>query len=603
MWRTLITLLRPYAKKVLLAILANGMMAFFMVINIPLFIPLMEGLFQTRKGAVPPPSEPLQFSNALQHLLYQLDRFLQHYPPSVAIWWIVLLIVLSFFLKNFFRYLSLYIMAPVRSGILYDLRRKLYDKLLLLPLYQYADRKKGDFIARITSDVHEVEWSIVNVIEILFREPLVLLGSLLFMFLLSWQLSLFVLVLILLISLIMNRISAKLKRQSHDIQEALGQISAITDETITGIQVVRAFGAENYLKRIFDRWNTLYRQRLKSVLRKKDLSSPLSEFSGIVVVALLIAYGSQLVFNGQMSPGAFFAFLFAFYNVISPSKSFATAYYSLQKGIAAYRRIEEIHRLPEERDDTDTVPFRGFRREITFKGVRFQYPDTDADALHQIDLTIQKGQRIAIVGSSGSGKTTLINLLLKFYQPTQGAIYIDDTDLRHIRRRDLRKLIGLVSQEPILLNDTVYANIAFGRPTDMHEVMAAAKAAHAHDFISQLERGYETVVGDRGTKLSGGQRQRITIARAILKNPELLILDEATSSLDAESEQIVRQALHNIMRQRTSIIIAHRLASIRDADTIVVLDKGKIVEIGTHDQLLQQKDGFYRKLVQLQELS
>ena len=599
-WK-LISNLKHYRTSVALSILFNILMAVFMVVNIPLFIPLLETVFRPESVSVQPPTAPLSFGTAIQYFTYHFNTFISQFSRQKAVGILTFFIVISFFFKNLFRYLALYFIAPVRTGIIRDLRAKLYRKLIVLPMGFFNDQRKGDIMSRLTGDIQEVEWSILNVIESIFREPLVLIGSLVFMLMISWKLTLFVLVLILFTGVIIGGISRKLRQQSGEAQSTLGQILSILEETLSGLRVIKGFRAKQYLEGIFDRRNERYRSVLTRVLRRKDLSSPLSEFLGITIVAVLIWYGSGLVLSGEMTAGTFFAFLFAFYNVIDPVKSFSTAYYSIQKGLAALERIDKVLSQPEESDSPHAQAFHTFQKAVTFQGVSYTYPGTTSEVLHDINIALPRGKTLALVGSSGAGKTTLVDLLFRFYDIEEGEIRLDDVPISHLRLDDLRSQMAIVTQHPILFNDTVYNNIAFGRPTTPQEVQKAAEIANAHDFIQKLEHGYQSNIGDGGQKLSGGQRQRLTIARAILKNPSILVLDEATSALDAESERLVQNALEQVMRDRTSIVIAHRLSTIQRADIIAVMKEGRIIQQGTHESLLRE-EGEYRRFVSLQSL-
>ncbi len=597
----LISNLKHYRGWVTLAIAFNILMAIFMVVNIPLFIPLLETVFRPESVAIHPPSTPLSFGNAIDYFTYYFNRFISGFPRQKAVGILTSLIVLSFFFKNLFRYLALYFIAPVRTGIVRDLRDKLYQKILVLPMHFFSDERKGDIMSRLTGDIQEVEWSILNVIESIFREPLVLMGSLVFMLMISWKLTLFVLVLIVFTGVIIGGISRKLRQQSGEAQSTLGQILSILEETLSGLRVIKGFRATSYLQQMFGRRNEAYRAVLTRVLRRKDLSSPLSEFLGISIVALLIWYGSGMVLSGEMTAGTFFAFLFAFYNVIDPVKSFSTAYYSIQKGLAALDRIDRVLKQEEESDKPGALAFHSFKHSIVYKNVSYRYPGTSTEVLKDINIHIPRGKTLALVGSSGAGKTTMVDLLFRFYEIVTGAILIDNIPIKDLRLDDLRRQMSIVTQNPILFNDTVYNNIAFGRKTNREEVIHAAKIANAHEFIRKMEKGYDSNIGDAGQKLSGGQRQRLTIARAILKNPAILVLDEATSALDAASEQLVQKALEQVMQGRSSIIIAHRLSTIQRADIIAVLKDGQIVQKGTHESLLNE-DGEYRRFVSLQSL-
>lgn len=601
-WR-LMRYLGKYRGLVLGNIASNILTAVFTVVAIPLLAPFLNLLFSEDDSSLvrelPPDGGGVSYAN--EWLNYQLSQLIINLGKEQALIYVIGAIIAAFFLKNLFRYLALFFMAPVRNGVVRDLRKQLFDKVLDLPLAYFSEERKGDTISRISSDVQEVEGSILNVLEAVFREPLIIAGSLGYMVYVSPSLTVFVFGLILFTAFIIGGIGRTLKRSSSIVQEKLGAIVAILEEALGGLRIIKGFNAEDYQRRKFSRENNGYRITLTRLLWRRDLSSPLSEFLGITVVAILLWYGSRLVFSGNMNAEVFLTFIFAFYNVIDPAKSFSKAYYHIQKGIGAMERIELILDAPNAIQEKETaLPIRDFQSEIVYRDVHFRYRPEETEVLQNIDLHISKGKVIALVGPSGAGKSTIVDLLPRFYDVTGGQILIDGQDIRNYRLQDLRNLMGIVSQEAILFNDTIYNNIVFGlKDIQPEQVEQAARIANAHDFILATEHGYQTNIGDRGNKLSGGQRQRLTIARAILKNPPILILDEATSALDSESEKLVQGALVELMKNRTSIVIAHRLSTIQHADEIVVMKAGKIIERGTHQNLLEQK-GEYRKLVALQ---
>jgi len=491
-------------------------------------------------------------------------------------------------------------MAPVRNGMVRDIRQQLFDQVIRMDIAWLTEKRKGDLIARMVTDVQEVEASIFKVLVTVFREPLVIIGSLIFLLYVSPPLTLFVFLLMLFTGVIIGGIGKSLKKKSHKVQESLSNILSKVEENLTGLRIIKSFGAESFQSKQFAKDNNEYSHLLTRLLWRRDLSSPLSEFLGITMVAILLWYGSGLVFSGELRAESFLAFLFAFFNVSQPTKSFSSAFYNIQKGMAAVDRIDQILLVHPQIKEVAAASLSTLQQGISFKRLSFRYAEEERYALQNIHLDILKGKVIAIVGESGSGKTTLVDLLLRLYEVQEGSIELDGKNLKSINLSQLRQQFGVVSQDPVLFNDTIFNNIAFGMPeVSKKAVEEAARIAHAREFILQLPKAYETVIGDGGSKLSGGQRQRITIARAILRNPPILILDEATSALDASSEQLVQVALQRIMQDRTTIIITHRLSTIKFADEIIVLKEGRIVERGTHKDLLEQR-GIYDQFVQLQ---
>jgi len=594
-WR-LMSRLKGYKKNVILAIISNVLMAIFTVVSIPMILPFFEILFKQDVKAVPKP----ETFDAIDYLNYFFSELVINNSPQKALFIVIVGILVVFFLKNLFRYLALFFMAPVRNGIIYDLRKQIFEKYIDLPLSFYSTEKKGDLMNRMTSDVQEIEWSILNTIEAIFKAPLIIIGSLTFMIVTSPKLTLFVLVLIVFTAFIIGGISKTLKRSSSEVQIRLGRISSILEETLGGLRIIKGFNAQDYQSSKLEKDNSEYKNILTRLLWRRDLSSPLSEFLGIVVVSALLWYGSALVFEDQLSPGLFFAFLFAFFTVLEPAKSFSSAYYNIQKGLAAVDRVDTLLQTPNPIVDPEQpLSDISFDQNIQFDNVSFQYENADAAALDEVDITINKGEVVALVGSSGAGKSTFVDLLPRFFDVTQGSIRIDGNDIRSYTLHDLRSLFGIVSQEAILFNDTIKNNILFGVEASDEQIEEAARIANVSEFVNVMPDKYESNIGDRGMKLSGGQRQRLTIARAVLRNPPIMILDEATSALDSESELLVQDALEKLMKNRTTVVIAHRLSTIRNADKIVVLDKGKIVEMGSHNQLIAL-NGEYNKFVEMQ---
>jgi len=515
---------------------------------------------------------------------------------------ICVLMVSFIILKNLFLYLSYYILNPLKNKVVNQLREDLYDKVLRLPIGFFNEKRKGDLMSRMTSDVGEVEGSVVGTLEGWIRDPMTIIVTLLVLFLISVQLTLFILVLIPILGLVIGRVTRSLKKHSQQVANKYGETLSTLDETLGGLRVIKAFNIEKLLRGKFFKTNEELLAAKNSIAYRRDLASPLSEVLGVILFTAVLYYGGRLVLNHKLlEASAFLGFLGIFYNIINPAKSLSTSFSNMRKGAAAINRIEEILKTPITVDDNPGgKQLHNFTDKIEFRNVSFAYDD--AVILDNINLTVKKGQTIALVGSSGAGKSTLADLVPRFHDVTGGEVLIDGVNIKDYSLHSVRNQMSIVTQEPILFNDTIAHNIALGSTdASVEEVVAAAKIANAHDFIVKKDGKYDANIGDRGNKLSGGERQRLTIARAVLKNPPILILDEATSSLDTESERLVQDAINNLMTNRTSIVIAHRLSTIRHADEIIVLQKGKIVERGNHEQLLAQ-NGFYKKLVEMQEV-
>lgn len=533
----------------------------------------------------------------------QLDHLINTGSTFHALGMVCILIIISIALKNLFLYLSYRTMGPIKNGIVNKFRVALYDKILQLPIGYFTEQRKGDLMSRMTHDVNEVEGSVVGTLEGWVRDPLTIIINLAVLFYISPRLTIFILLCIPVMGFIIGRLSRSLKKQSGRVAVKSGETISIIDETLGGLRVIKAFNVEGLLRKKFlDTSNDLLHSRNQIGFRR-DLASPLSEMMGVAIFAGILWFGGRLVLSKEIAlDGALFlTYMGLFYNIIDPAKSISTAFSNMQKGAAAIGRIEEVLNAPITVDDNPHGrKINSFNNQIEFRNVSFLYDD--AVILQDINLTIEKGKTIALVGSSGAGKSTLADLVPRFHDVSGGAILVDGVNIKEYSLYSLRGLISIVTQEPILFNDTIAGNIALGMNNAGRDAIEqAAKVANAHNFIMQKEQGYDTNIGDRGSKLSGGERQRLTIARAVLKNPPILILDEATSSLDTESERLVQDAINNLMTNRTSLVIAHRLSTIRHADEIIVLQYGKIVERGTHDSLISQ-DGFYKRLVDMQEV-
>ena len=499
---------------------------------------------------------------------------------------------------------SLYFLTPIRNSVVHDLRSNLHKKVITLPIGFFTEKRRGDITSRMTTDLVEIEWSIMSSLEMIFRDPLQIIVYLITLILLSPQLTLFVVILFPITGFIIAKIGKSLKKSSEKSQGKMADILSVLDENISGLKVIKLFDVEKNAHKKFDKESNRYKKLMTSLLRKKDLSAPMSEFLSTIIMVIVMWFGGKLVLGGNslLNPEEFIGYILIFSQIIPPAKSFTTAYYRLQKGAAASARVYEL--MDAENNITDSenpISVNKIEKEISIRNVSFKYENSNI--LNKISFKISKGKTVAIVGKSGSGKTTIADLCARFYDIMEGEICVDNTNIKDIRISDLRKLMGVVSQESILFNDTIYNNILIGNPTaSKEEVFKASRIANAEEFILESENGYETNIGERGDKLSGGQKQRISIARAILKNPEFLILDEATSSLDTQSEKLVQNALSNLMKKRTTLVIAHRLSTIKDADEILVLHEGNIIERGNHTDLIKL-NGHYKKLIDLQNIS
>jgi subfamily B ATP-binding cassette protein MsbA len=574
----------------------------FSIFSFAMVAPFLQMLFTKGGIVVPKPVHGISMENFTDYIDFYLYNWMQLHGKSYALAAVCILVVVATLIKNFFLYLSYRVMAPIRNHVMTQLRASLYGKILRLPIGYFTDQRKGDIISRMSNDMNEIEWSIIGTLEGLIREPLTIIIILTTLVILSPTLSVFLLVLLPVTGFVIGRLSRSLKKNSGKAQEELGGLLSVVDETLGGLRVIKAFNAEQKIGQKFFNINNYLNDLRNKIAFRRDMASPLSETLGVMVLVCILWFGGSLVLQNEvMKPTDFITYIILFTQIINPSKSLSTAFYNAQKGSAAIQRIEEILVAPvvvEELENPKEIT--EFSSKIEFRNVTFRYEDIVI--LDDINLVIEKGKTVALVGSSGAGKSTLADLIPRFHDVSEGQILVDGINIREYSLKSLREQMGIVTQEPILFNDSIANNIALGTPSaNIAEIESAARVANAHDFIMQKEENYQTNIGDRGGKLSGGERQRVTIARAVLKNPPILILDEATSSLDTESERLVQDAINKMMQNRTSIVIAHRLSTIRHANEIVVLQKGKIVERGTHDELLSQH-GFYRKLVEMQEV-
>ena len=567
-------------------------------------MPLMDALFATGQQEVVTqlPSFTFSVDYFKDVFYYYLTYYVNTTGKFGMLVYVCLVILVAVLLKNLFGFLSQKVLTRMRVNMVRKMREKLYHQFSSQSLRFFHNERKGDLLSTVSGDVVEVENSVVTSLQTVFRDPLQVIATFITLFILSRQLTLFTLLVFPISGYLISNITQRLKKKAVVSQGLLGRILNITEETLSGIRIIKAFNAERFMRRKFEKENNDFAQTVRAIQNQRELASPLSETMGVLVIIVIMIYAGNLILSGQttLKASAFIAYIALYFQIIAPAKNIANAFAVMPRGLAAGERVLRILDIPLSiQDKADARPIHSFEQEIRYQGVAFRYEQHEV--LKDIDLTIQKGKMVALVGKSGAGKSTMADLLPRFYDVTAGSIRIDGHDIRDLKMEDVRGLMGMVSQEAILFNDTVFNNIAFGQPeADREAVIQAAKIANAHEFIVQLENGYDTSIGDRGMKLSGGQRQRLTIARAIFKNPPILILDEATSALDTESEKLVQEALDKLMENRTTIVIAHRLSTIQHAHEIVVLDKGQIKERGTHDELIAA-NGIYKRLVEMQE--
>lgn len=596
--------LTRYKGKIILYFLFVILSIVFSIVSIGMLMPFLQLIFTNPDPACAACGTLGKMSS--NPLIQYINDFLNHSittrGKTATLGYICILMVIFIILKNLFLYLSQFVLAPMKNTLVNNLREELYNKVLSLPVGFFNEKRKGDIMSRMTSDVNEVEVSVIGVLEGWIRDPMTILVTLAVLFFISPLLTIVILIALPFLSLVIGRITRTLRKPSQEVAKKYSETLSILDETLGGLRVIKAFNIESLVRNRFLRENDNLLRSKNKISYRKELASPASEVMGVILFTAVLYYGGRLVLNGELlEASVFLGYLGIFYNIISPAKALSNSFSNMRKGIAAIGRIEEILKSPVTVDDNPGgIVLKSFEKKIEFRHVMFAYDD--ALILDDINLVIEKGKTMALVGSSGAGKSSLADLVPRFHDVTAGEVLIDGINIKDYSLQSVRSQMSIVTQEPILFNDTIANNIRLGKlDATMEEIVEAARAANAHDFIVKKENGYETNIGDRGSKLSGGERQRLTIARALIKNPPILILDEATSSLDTESERLVQDAINNMMQHRTSIVIAHRLSTIRHADEIIVLQKGKIVERGTHDQLMAQ-NGFYRKLVEMQEV-
>ena len=607
--RTLFRYAARYKGLIAANAVSNVLMVAFSVASIPALEPFLRILFQQGELTTVKPAWAWSPASVTGNFNFWFSELIRDRGYEVALLYMCGLIVFVFFGKNLFRYLSVATLAPLRSNVVRDLRQDLFAHVARLPVGYFTEQRRGDLLSRFTADVQEVEYSVLNSVQQVVQNPLLIVGALAIMLFISAKLTLFTVALLGITGVVIGGISRRLRRQSTAVQEGLGDLTAQIDETIGGLRVVKAFTAEDYVAARFGESNTRYRDALVRLLRRRDLSSPLSEFLGIVVVVALIYYGFRQIQTGAIDVATFITFIYAFFSTIEPSKKFSNAFYNIQRGRSAFDRIAEVFKTPNPIAERSAGKASGdaapplpppLRTGLELHDVTFTYANAERPALRGVSFRMPVGKVTALVGASGAGKSTIADLLPRFYDVDGGRVTLDGRDLRDLDLAGLRAMISVVSQDVVLFNDTIAANIAFGVPdATPARIEAAAREANAHDFILAQPQGYHTPIGDRGARLSGGQRQRLTIARALLRDAPILVLDEATSALDAESERAIQAALLRLMQGRTCLVIAHRMATIQHADEIIVLDAGRVIERGDHASLLE-RGGTYAKLIELQ---
>ncbi|MPL85865.1 Lipid A export ATP-binding/permease protein MsbA [bioreactor metagenome] len=597
--------LKGYKREVILNIVFNLLYVFASLFSFVMVIPFVSVLF----GIIQPPELCPEFSFnkdvIIDYFAWQLNSYSVTYGVFKCLMIISIIYIFFAFLSALFRYLGMYYLAPIRNGVIKDLRNDIYHKITILPLSFFSNKRKGDLLSRMTSDLLDIEISLISSLQMMIKDPLMVIVFMTTLIIASPKLVLFIVIIMPLVAYLIKQIGASLNRNSEKGQKQIGTVLSTAEETLGAIRVINTYNAEETIVKKFEEQNNRYSKLMTKILRRKELAAPLTEIFGIFALVIIVIFGGLMVINGEINPSILIGFVLLFARILAPMQSVTTAYYNLKKASAAAQRLYEILDAKEKIvEKPDAIEEIEFKNKISYKNVFFSYREENEEnkmVLENINLEALHGQTVAIVGKSGSGKSTLIDLLPRFHDVIDGEITIDDVPIKDFNINSLRKIIGVVTQESILFNDTIFGNIAFGIDATLEQVQNAAKAANAHNFILNTPKGYYTNIGDRGLTLSGGERQRICIARAILKNPKILLLDEATSALDTESEKLVQESLHTLMKGRTTFVIAHRLSTIVNSDKIIVMDNGKIVEEGNHQSLLSQ-NGIYSKLIELQTL-